>query len=152
MNGKELASSAENLAQQSALEADVRHLAALDRGSATSGEHEAAQWLAQRLRALGADARVEAEPAHGGYWWPIGLLNALAAPGAGPRPAVVGFDNSPVAGWPVFSLTTVDAHLQQLARRAVGLLVERLAGDPDLPPRKVVLPTNLVLRGSHVVA
>ncbi|MFN8205013.1 MAG: M28 family peptidase [Solirubrobacteraceae bacterium] len=63
-------------------EADIRHLAAMDRPSASVGERAAAEWLAGRLRELGADARVEAERAHGGYWWPIGLLNAAAAAAA----------------------------------------------------------------------
>ncbi|HEU4978494.1 MAG TPA: M28 family peptidase [Solirubrobacteraceae bacterium] len=43
------------------------------------GERAAAEWIAARLGELGAPARVEEEPAHGGYWWPIGLLNGAAA-------------------------------------------------------------------------
>ena len=31
------------------------------------------------LRAAGCEARVEEERAHGGYWWPLGLLNAASA-------------------------------------------------------------------------
>ena len=61
------------------LEAAVRHLASFERASASEGEHRAAEWIAERLGALGADARVEAERAHGTYWWPLGLLCALAA-------------------------------------------------------------------------
>jgi hypothetical protein len=34
-----------------------------------------------RLREAGAEARVERERAHGGYWWPIGLANLLAVTG-----------------------------------------------------------------------
>ena len=32
--------------------------------------------MAAELRAAGCEARIEPESAHGGYWWPIGLLNA----------------------------------------------------------------------------
>jgi acetylornithine deacetylase/succinyl-diaminopimelate desuccinylase-like protein len=66
-------------ARARAFEADVRHLASFPRPSASDGERRAAEWLAERLRELGADVRVEQERAHGGYWWPIGVLNAAAA-------------------------------------------------------------------------
>lgn len=57
----------------------IRHLAAFERPSASDGERQAAEWIAERLRAHGAQARVEEERAHGGYWWPITLANLLAA-------------------------------------------------------------------------
>ena len=60
------------------LEAAVRHLASFERASASEGERRAAEWIAGRLGELGADARVEAERAHGTYWWPLGILCALA--------------------------------------------------------------------------
>ena len=63
------------------LEQAVRHLAALERPSASAGEREAARWIAEQLRGLGLDARVEVETAHGGYWWPLGLLSAIAVAG-----------------------------------------------------------------------
>jgi peptidase M28-like protein len=65
-----------------AYEADLRHLAAMTRESASDGEREAAEWVAGRLGELGVPARVEEERAHGGYWWPIALPNAAAAAGA----------------------------------------------------------------------
>ena len=58
------------------IERVVRELASFERPSASPGERRAAEWLAGELRAAGCEARIEAEPAHGGYWWPIGLLNA----------------------------------------------------------------------------
>ena len=69
----------------------IRHLAAFERPSASDGERRAAEWIAERLRAHGARARVEEEQAHGGYWWPITLANLLAAGSGGlalrrPRP------------------------------------------------------------------
>lgn len=85
----------------------------------------------------------------------VGLLNAHHAGADVPRPAVVGFDNSPVASWPAFDLTTIDTHLSEMARTASAMLVERLqamaAGD-DPPARRVVVPTELVARRSHVPA
>lgn len=60
------------------LEATVGHLAGLDRGSCSPGERDAAEWVAERLRERGAPALVEEERAHGTYWWPMGLLCALA--------------------------------------------------------------------------
>jgi hypothetical protein len=60
------------------LEGVVRHLASFERGSASEGERRAAHWIAQRLAEHGCEARVEQERAHGTYWWPMGLLCALA--------------------------------------------------------------------------
>ncbi len=61
------------------LEADIRHLSGLDRPSASPGERAAAEWVAAAFRAAGAEADIEEERAHGGYWWPVGLLNAAGA-------------------------------------------------------------------------
>lgn len=57
----------------------IHELAAFDRASASEGERRAAELIAERLRSLGCRATVEEERAHGGYWWPIGLVNAAAA-------------------------------------------------------------------------
>ncbi|MFM9140945.1 MAG: peptidase M28, partial [Solirubrobacterales bacterium] len=56
----------------------IAHLASFERGSASEGEHRAARWIASRLDAMGAPAVVERESAHGGYWWPLGLLTLVA--------------------------------------------------------------------------
>jgi len=61
------------------LQAAVRHLEAIDRGTASPGEREAAEWIAEQLGALGADAHTEAEQVHGGYWIPVGAPAAAAA-------------------------------------------------------------------------
>src|SRR5271166_1591826 len=57
----------------------VHALAGYERASATDGERRAAEWIAARIDRLGYDAAVEVERAHGGYWWPLGLLNAGVA-------------------------------------------------------------------------
>jgi hypothetical protein len=52
----------------------VETLASIHRPTASQGERVAAEWVAGRLRELGAgDARVEREDVHGTFWWPLGL-------------------------------------------------------------------------------
>ena len=68
-----------SLFSQDELRDRVERLARIQRPSASPGEAEAAELIAAEMRELGADARVEHERAHGGYWWPIGLLTGAAA-------------------------------------------------------------------------
>ena len=60
----------------------LEELEKIDRPSASEGERRAAEWLVARYAELGAEARIEAEPAHGTYWWPLGIGAALGALGA----------------------------------------------------------------------
>jgi hypothetical protein len=60
----------------------LEELERIERPSASEGERRAAEWLVAQLGELGAVARVEAEDAHGTYWWPLGLGAALGAAGA----------------------------------------------------------------------
>src|ERR671936_965288 len=61
----------------------VETLASIHRPTASQGERVAAEWLVARLGELGArDARVEHEPVHGTFWWPLGLA-AVAGVAAG---------------------------------------------------------------------
>lgn len=60
----------------------LEELERIERPSASDGERQAAEWLVGQLSELGADARIEAEPAHGTYWWPLGIGAALGALGA----------------------------------------------------------------------
>jgi hypothetical protein len=64
------------------LRASVEYLSGLERPSASPGERQAAEWIAARFEEAGLAARVERERVHGGFWWPIGLLNAAALLGA----------------------------------------------------------------------
>jgi len=57
----------------------VHELTGFERPSASEGEGRAAEWIAAHMRGLGHRATVEVERAHGGYWWPLGLLNGGAA-------------------------------------------------------------------------
>jgi acetylornithine deacetylase/succinyl-diaminopimelate desuccinylase-like protein len=68
------------VSRRGVIERVVRELASSERGSASAGERRAAEWLAGELRDAGCrDVRVEEERAHGGYWWPLGILNAASA-------------------------------------------------------------------------
>ncbi len=60
----------------------IFELASFARPSASEGERRAAQLIAERLAERGCEPLVEQESAHGGYWWPIGLANAIALAGA----------------------------------------------------------------------
>jgi acetylornithine deacetylase/succinyl-diaminopimelate desuccinylase-like protein len=67
------------VARRALIERVIRELASYERPSASEGERRAAEWLADEFRAAGCrDVRVEEERAHGGYWWPLGLLNAAS--------------------------------------------------------------------------
>jgi len=60
----------------------LEELEKIDRPSASDGERRAAEWLVERFAEVGAPARIEAESAHGTYWWPLGLGAGLGALGA----------------------------------------------------------------------
>lgn len=88
--------------EQEWLRERLEELEKIDRPSASEGERRAAEWLVGQFAEVGARARIEAEPAHGTYWWPLGIGAALGALGAlvalrrdgddeeGPRPAGIG--------------------------------------------------------------
>lgn len=65
--------------------------------------------------------------------------------------AIVGYDNSKQASWPLYELTTVDQNVREMAEKAVALLTERMA-DPTLPAQHLVVPSRLVERGSSRLA
>lgn len=60
--------------------------------------------------------------------------------------AVVGYDNSSLARWPAYGITSVDQNIPELAR----LTVEFLTNDAlmDNSPQRIVVPPNLILRRS----
>lgn len=69
------------LVDKARLRSWLEELERIDRPSASEGERRAAEWLVERFGELGAPARIEAEPAHGTYWWPLGIGAALGALG-----------------------------------------------------------------------
>jgi hypothetical protein len=60
----------------------LEELERIERPSASDGERKAAEWLVAQFAELGAEARIEAEDAHGTYWWPLGIGAGLGALGA----------------------------------------------------------------------
>ncbi len=69
----------------------------------------------------------------------------------GRRPAHVGFDELDLADVLDPPLTTVAQDAGGIGQAAVSLLFERIA-QPDLPPRHVVVPTQLTVRASSPFA
>ena len=61
--------------------------------------------------------------------------------------SLVGFDDLPLAAWEVFGLTTVRQPMEEMARAAVRLLIERIEGRVDSTAiRQMVFEPRLVLR------
>lgn len=62
--------------------------------------------------------------------------------------ALAGFDGVQLAASPALSLTTVDQHIDKMARRAVRVLLRQLDDPSGGRPVREVLATQLVLRNS----
>jgi hypothetical protein len=91
----------------------LNELCGLRRGTASSGERAAAEWLVERLASEGVgEARVEEERGHQTFWWPLGLAAAAGAL-AGVR----------------------GARRRSLAAAALGAAAAWVAVD-ELPPRR----------------
>jgi LacI family transcriptional regulator len=78
----------------------------------------------------------------------VGVLRALRDDGR--SVALVGFDDFELADMLATPVTVVRHDPGELGRAAAELLFARLDGDPS-PPRRVVVPTELVPRGSGEV-
>ncbi|GHF57911.1 LacI family DNA-binding transcriptional regulator [Streptomyces thermodiastaticus] len=80
-------------------------------------------------------------------------LNAAAAAGVRvpDELSVVGCDDVPLSAWERIDLTTVRQPLERIAQVGVELLVQRL-DEPDLPPRREVLPVEFVERSTTAPA
>lgn len=63
------------------LRTTIETLAAIERGSASDGEHEAAAWIADRLRAEGCAVEVDEERAYRGYARSLAGQSAVSALG-----------------------------------------------------------------------
>jgi hypothetical protein len=118
----------------------IEHLTTWERPSASDGERRAAEWIAGELRELGFDTAVEKGPAHGTYWWPLGLLSLLSALAGLARRRVVGVLGGAVAAAGVWEETGLWRGLwtrRLLPRRTTFNVVGR-SGDPSAD-RTVVL-------------
>jgi DNA-binding LacI/PurR family transcriptional regulator len=80
----------------------------------------------------------------------LGILSAARAAGVRvPQDlTVVGFDDIPMAGWPVVGLTTVHCDLDALARLSVDLLTGQIQGAAARPATRRIA-VSLVERGTH---
>lgn len=80
----------------------------------------------------------------------LGVLSAARERGISvpEQLTVVGFDDIPMASWPIIDLTTVRCDLDALARTAVELLHAEPAR-PGLAPVERRIPVSLVLRRTH---
>jgi LacI family transcriptional regulator len=114
-----------------------------------TGSHDARQAervLAELLR-LPADRRPTAVFA-GNNRNTVGALRAMAR--ADRRIALIGFDDFELADLVVPAVTVIRHDSYRMGAHAAELAFERLAV-PDLPPRRVVVPTELIVRGSGEV-
>jgi hypothetical protein len=117
------------------IERVIRELASYERPSASEGERRAAEWLAGELRGAGCrDVRVEEDRAHGGYWWPLGLLNAGSAVAAmlGRLPAALVGGFASAAVYDDVSGGSLWFRRRTLPHRPTWNVVAEL-GDPDAP-------------------
>ena len=79
----------------------------------------------------------------------IGALNAaytlgLSVPG---DVSLIGFDDLPMAAWQLFGLTTIRQPMEEMARAAVRLLIERIEGRVESDAiRRMVFEPRLVMR------
>lgn len=61
--------------------------------------------------------------------------------------AVAGFDDTPIAAWPAYDLTSYRQPINRMVASTVELLLGQIE-DRTLPPRRVVLEGELIVRGS----
>ncbi len=130
------------MSRRALLERVVRELTAFERPSASEGERRAAELIAAELGEAGCrDVRVDEERAHGGYWWPLGLLNAgalLAALAGGRRGAAVAGAAAAAAVYDDVSGGRLWFRRATLPTRPAWNVVAE-AGDPDARRTIVVL-------------
>lgn len=80
----------------------------------------------------------------------IGAMNAARALGLDvPRDvSITGWDDLPIAAWEICQLTTVRQAMNEMARTAARLLVERIEGRSGPEPRRVLFEPELVIRAT----
>jgi hypothetical protein len=134
------------------MERAIRHLEGVERPSASPGERVAAEWIAGELRDLGLDPVVEEGRAHGGFWWPLGLLNAVAVAAAAVRPRWLG---RVLAAAAAVALADDLDHRSRWFRRAFlphhpTFNVHAVAGDPSAERTVLVVAHHDAAHGGRV--
>jgi len=59
--------------------------------------------------------------------------------------SVIGYDDTPMAAWPCFALTTVRQPLDEMTARTVDLLLAQIE-DSDRAPEQIEIPGDLIVR------
>jgi hypothetical protein len=121
------------------MEPDVAHLREvvetleqIERPSASPGEREAAEWIRGRFEEIGLPARVEEARAHGTYWWPLGLLSALAGVGGLARGRLLGTLAGAIGAAGIVDDVSGGPHLvRRLLPQRTTYNVVAEAGDPN---------------------
>ena len=75
------------------------------------------------------------------------LTDAVREMSPGARPMIVGYDNSALASWPTYDLTSVDQNLEEMTSRTVEAALARVYS-PEAPPIRLTIAPFLVERGS----
>jgi hypothetical protein len=124
----------------------IERLAPLERRAGSEGEAQAAEWLAERLRDAGSDARVEDAEFHDGYAKPIGALAAVTAVAGlvalrGGRGRLAGGLVASIAG---AAIADDVANTHRVVRRQLTAAVPTqnvvaIAGDPNAERTLVVM-------------
>jgi len=129
----------------------VETLEVVERPSASPGERRAAEWIRDRFAALGLDARVEEEPAHGTYWWPLGLLSAAAATAGRGRSRRLAVLVGAAAAAGIADDVSAGPHIARrlLPRRTTANVVAE-AGDPGAERTLVFLAHHDAAHGGFV--
>jgi len=80
----------------------------------------------------------------------IGALNAAHARGlrVPADVSITGWDDLPMAAWNICQLTTVRQSMEEMARPAARLLVDRIEGRAGADPRRILFEPELVLRAT----
>lgn len=113
------------------------------------GDFELASGYRIATELLAADVRFTAIFAHNDYM-AIGAMQRLQEAGwrVPEDVSIIGFDDTDSATMVTPTLTTVRKDMVEVGRRSGLLLLEQLAGTPGSAQSSVLLPTELVVRGS----
>lgn len=147
------------MTREALLEHVVRELCAIERPSASEGERRAAELVAGLLEAEGCRVRIEQEEAHGGYWWPIGLLNGAAAvaalasarrPGCRARRLAAGVAGAVAAAGVADDVTGGRHWFRRVLPKSPTYNVVAETGEPDAPRIALVVAHHDAAHGGIV--